>query len=167
MSGTISGPPGDHVQEDNSESTALQWSTYSDALTNASISWQVYQNTDNFDDNALAWFQHWQNLPAGTEKNKGLGFLGLQAFHDAAGNGTLPQFSIIVGPTELSEHPSNTPLAGSWLQQQVVNAVMNGKNWNSTASSLITMNLEDTLITSNLLKSLLMNMLLMQALVLK
>lgn len=67
---------------------------------------------DNFDDNSLAWFSYWQNLPAGTEKNKGLGFLGLQDFYDNAGNGTLPQVSIIVGPTELSEHPSNTPMAG-------------------------------------------------------
>jgi phospholipase C len=109
---------------------------------------------DNFDDNALAWFNYWQKLPAGVEKQKGLGFLGLQDFYDQAGNGTLPQVSIIVGPTELSEHPDNTPLAvkhnsleyvlmypqcnnmyfiGAWLQQEVVNAVMHSPLWNETA----------------------------------
>jgi phospholipase C len=120
------------VMEDNSAGP-WEWSTYPEALTNASVPWQVYQDNDNFDDNALAWFKYWQNLPAGAEKNKGLGFLGLQTFYDQAKNGTLPAFSIIVGPMELSEHPENTPLAGSWLQQQVVNAVMNGKNWKDTA----------------------------------
>ncbi|CAO3620870.1 unnamed protein product [Mucor hiemalis] len=133
MSGTVVGPPNNYVVEDNSETTPFQWSTYPEALTNASVPWQLYQDKDNFDDNPLAWFKYWQQLPAGAEKNKGVGFLGLQAFYDAAAKGTLPAFSIIVGPTELSEHPNNTPLAGSWLQQQVVNAVMKGPNWNSTA----------------------------------
>lgn len=89
--------------------------------------------SDNFDDNALAWFSYWQNLPSGAEKNKGMGVLGLQAFYNAAANGTLPQVSIIIGDTELSEHPDNTPMAGAWLQQQVVNAVMHSPAWNETA----------------------------------
>ncbi|KAG1344644.1 hypothetical protein G6F62_004414 [Rhizopus arrhizus] len=133
MSGTNRGDPNDMVLEDNTQSTPLGWSTYPEALTKANITWQVYQDKDNFDDNALAWFKYWQDLPDGPERSKGLGFLGLNAFYEAAAKGTLPQFSIIVGPMELSEHPINTPLAGSWLQQQVVNAVMNGKNWNETA----------------------------------
>ena len=41
--------------------------------------------------------------------------------------------SYIIGPTELSEHPPYSPHDGAWLQQQVVNAVTQGKNWNSTA----------------------------------
>ncbi|OZJ02298.1 hypothetical protein BZG36_05071 [Bifiguratus adelaidae] len=133
MSGTIQGPPGNTILEDNTESTPLGWSTFPQALTTAGVSWQVYQDTDNFDDNALAWFKHWQSLPNGTEKQKGLGFLGLQDFYDHAGNGTLPTISYIVGPTELSEHPDSTPMAGAWLQEQVVNAVMNSPQWNTTA----------------------------------
>jgi phospholipase C len=133
MSGTNHDANQSLVLEDNTESVAYDWSTYPEALTNASVPWQVYQDNDNFDDNALAWFKYWQDLPAGEEKNKGLGFLGLQTFYEQAANGTLPAFSIIVGPTELSEHPENTPLAGSWLQQQIVNAVMHGKAWKDTA----------------------------------
>lgn len=133
MSGTNQGPPNQYVLEDNTESIPLEWTTYPQMLTLSNTTWQLYQDKDNFDDNPLAWFKYWKNLPDGTEKTKGVGFLGLQAFYDAAANGTLPEFSIIVGPTELSEHPNNTPLAGSWLQQQVVNAVMNGKSWKDTA----------------------------------
>jgi phospholipase C len=133
MSGSNRGGPNDYVLQDNNEVPDLDWSTYPEKLTAANVTWQVYQDKDNFDDDALAWFKYWRNLPDGAEKTKGLGFLGLQSFYDAAAKGTLPQFSIIVGPRELSEHPNNTPLAGSWLQQQVVNAVTNGKNWKETA----------------------------------
>jgi phospholipase C len=80
-----------------------------------------------------AYFKYWQNIKNGPERHKGMGVLGLKTFYQQALDGTLPQFSIIVGPRELSEHPDNTPLAGSWLQQQVVNSVINGKGWKDTA----------------------------------
>ncbi|KAF7728742.1 hypothetical protein EC973_005580 [Apophysomyces ossiformis] len=133
MSGTNQGPPNNYVLEDNTESISLGWETYPQNLTKANITWQVFQDKDNFDDNALAWFAYWRDLKNGPEKQKGVGFVGLQDFYDRAAKGTLPQFSIIVGPTELSEHPSNTPQAGAWLQQQVVNAVMHSPKWNETA----------------------------------
>ncbi|RCI06344.1 hypothetical protein CU098_013711, partial [Rhizopus stolonifer] len=133
VSGTNHGPPNNFVMEDNSQNIRYEWQTYPEVLTAANVTWQVYQDKDNFDDNALAWFKYWRDLPDGPEKTKGLGFLGLDAFYKAAKEGTLPQFSIIVGPRELSEHPTNTPLAGSWLQQQVVNAVTHGANWKETA----------------------------------
>ncbi|CAO3590248.1 unnamed protein product [Absidia cylindrospora] len=133
ISGSVQGPPNDYVLEDNTESVDLGWETYPEALTKAGVEWQLYQDKDNFDDNPLAWFGYWRKLEDGPEKQKGLGYLGLQTFYDQAKNGTLPPFSIIVGPTELSEHPSNTPAAGAWLQEQVVSAVMNGKNWKDTA----------------------------------
>ncbi|KAI8069929.1 phosphoesterase family-domain-containing protein [Gongronella butleri] len=125
MSGTIQDPKTGYTLEDNTETPGLDWETYPQALTRANVTWQVYQDNDNFDDNPLAWFTYWRNLPAGPEKQKGTGFLGLNTFYQQAANGTLPEVSIIVGPTELSEHPNNTPAAGAWLQGQVVNAVMN------------------------------------------
>jgi len=63
---------------------------------------------------------------------KGLSFLGLQAFADAATSGTLPNVSYIIGPMELSEHPPWTPHDGGWFQQQIVNAVINSPTYNST-----------------------------------
>ncbi|ORE06021.1 phosphoesterase-domain-containing protein [Rhizopus microsporus var. microsporus] len=134
MSGTNKDPHGSRVFTNNIDFPPLTWSTYPEMLTKAGITWQVYQGLDNFDCNPMAWFKQWQLLPLGSaEKKKALGKLGLDAFYEAAEKGTLPQFSLIIGPRELSEHPDNTPAAGAWIQQQVVNAVMNGKNWNNTA----------------------------------
>ncbi|CAO3608844.1 unnamed protein product [Cunninghamella echinulata] len=133
MSGSIQGPPNNYVLQDNTETISLGWETYPEALTKANVTWQLYQDKDNFDDNPLAWFKYWRTLPDGPEKQKGLGVLGLETFYSHARNGTFPQFSIIVGPTELSEHPNNTPNAGAWLQEQVVDAVMNSPAWKETA----------------------------------
>ncbi|CAO3624462.1 unnamed protein product [Cunninghamella blakesleeana] len=133
MSGSIQGPPNDYILQDNTETISLGWETYPEVLTKANVTWQVFQDKDNFDDNPLAWFKYWRNIADGPEKQKGLGVLGLDTFYTQARNGTLPQVSIIVGPTELSEHPNNTPQAGAWLQEQVVNAVMNSPAWKETA----------------------------------
>ncbi|KIW76133.1 hypothetical protein Z517_10878 [Fonsecaea pedrosoi CBS 271.37] len=112
----------------------LSWTTTPEIYQQANVTWQVFQDIDNFDDNPLAWFQQYQTAKNGTVLHKrGMSFLGLDAFYEQAANGTLPMVSFIVGPTELSEHPPYSPHDGAWLQQQVVNAVTRGKNWNSTA----------------------------------
>ena len=41
----------------------LSWTTYPERLERAGISWQVYQEEDNFDDNALAWFRQFARAP--------------------------------------------------------------------------------------------------------
>lgn len=112
----------------------LSWTTTPEIYQKAGVTWQVYQDTDNFDDNPLAWFAQYQQAKNGTIlQERGMAYLGLQDFYDRAANGTLPMISYIIGPTELSEHPPYSPHDGAWLQQQVVNAVTKGKNWNSTA----------------------------------
>ena len=62
-----------------------------------------------------------------------MSYIGLQQFYDDAKNGNLPMISYIIGPAELSEHPPYQPKDGGWLQQQVVNAVVTGKNYDKTA----------------------------------
>ncbi|GAB5592765.1 hypothetical protein Unana1_07665 [Umbelopsis nana] len=131
ISGTNSA--GGYDLQYNVELIKLKWSTYPQNLTTAGVSWQVFQDNDNFDDDPLAWFKYWNDLSDGAEKSKGLGFLGIKEFQDRAANGTLPQVSYIVGATELSEHPNNCPAAGAWLQRQVVESVMNSPLWNQTA----------------------------------
>ncbi|KAH8549452.1 phosphoesterase family-domain-containing protein [Umbelopsis sp. PMI_123] len=131
ISGTNS--DGGYFLQDNVEWPKLKWSTYPQNLTTADVSWQVFQDNDNFDDDPLKWFQYWSDLPDGPEKSKGLGFLGIKEFQECAANGTLPQVSYIVGAQELSEHPDNCPSAGAWLQKQVVESVMHSPLWNSTA----------------------------------
>lgn len=98
------------------------------------MTWQVYQDTNNFDDNSLAWTAQFQQASNTSELyERGMSFVGLDAFYKAAKEGTLPAVSYIVGPAELSEHPPYTPHDGAWLHQQVFNAVVTGKNYAKTA----------------------------------
>lgn len=62
----------------------------------------------------------------------GPSYPGLQKFYDDAASGTLPRVSWIVGPAELSEHATNGPQDGAWLQRQIVEAVVNGAAYNET-----------------------------------
>ena len=39
------------------------WTTYPERLEAAGVSWQVYQEEDNYDDNALAWFKQFSDAP--------------------------------------------------------------------------------------------------------
>jgi phospholipase C len=84
----------------------LNWTTVPEYHESAGVSWQVYQNVDNFGDDPLYWFSQFQSLSDNsTLSERGLAYLGLDAFYEAAANGTLPTVSWIVGPAELSEHP--------------------------------------------------------------
>ncbi|KAI9694910.1 MAG: hypothetical protein M1822_000526 [Bathelium mastoideum] len=111
----------------------LSWKTYAEYLQDAGVTWQVYQDTDNFGDNPPAWFSQFQNAANTSELyQRGMTFIGLDKFYSDAQAGTLPQVSWIIGPAELSEHPPYQPKDGAWLQQQVVNAVANGASYNDT-----------------------------------
>ena len=93
----------------------------------------MYQDHNNFDDNPLAWFQQFQKANSSSPlAQKGMSYVGLDAFYEAAANGTLPEISFIVGPTELSEHPPYQPKDGAWLQKKVVDAVTQSPKYSST-----------------------------------
>lgn len=110
------------------------WKTTPEYLEDAGISWRVWQDFDNFEDNMLAYFKQYQNTPSGGAlRDKGISFPGLDAFYDACANGTLPQVSWIIGGSEQSEHPPNMPIDGAWLQRNVVEAVVNSPLYSSTA----------------------------------
>lgn len=111
-----------------------KWKTFPEYLEQIGISWQVYQDTDNFDDNPLAWFDQFQQAPNSSAlAQNGMAFVGLDRFYSDAEQGTLPQISIIIGPTDLSEHPPYGPLDGAWLQKKVIDAVTKGPKYESTA----------------------------------
>lgn len=150
MSGSINSPGGPQnpsqggMYIDNNETPGceganlncypLKWSTAPEHWQSAGVSWQVYQDDDNFDDNPLAWFEQFQNAAEGSPLHmRGLTHLGIAQFYRDAASGTLPKISIIIGPKALSEHPPNMPRDGAWLQGQVVNAVTSSPEYNSTA----------------------------------
>ncbi|TVY24206.1 Non-hemolytic phospholipase C [Lachnellula hyalina] len=112
----------------------LSWKTAAEHYQDANVSWDVFQDADNFDDNPLAWFKQFQDaLPGSQLNNKGMVGSSLDDFYARAANGTLPAVSYIIGPAELSEHPPYSPRDGAWLQKKVVDAVTQGKGYAETA----------------------------------
>ncbi|KAJ3092502.1 hypothetical protein HK100_006929, partial [Physocladia obscura] len=102
----------------------LTWKTTAEYYEDAEVAWSIFQDSDNFDDNPLAWFGQFQTAADGSDLYE-KGFVGqtLDDFYARAANGTLPAISYIIGPTQLSEHPPFSPRDGAWLQKQIVDAV--------------------------------------------
>ncbi|MDI5962434.1 phosphocholine-specific phospholipase C [Streptantibioticus silvisoli] len=98
---------------DNSEQ-GYSWTTYAERLQAAGISWRVYQQQDNYDDNPLAWFKNFQNAATTSPLYvNGLQRRGADAFAADVAAGTLPAVSWVVAPTAQSEHPDYPPAYGA------------------------------------------------------
>jgi phospholipase C len=110
--GAAGGPVIDNTPAYNN--VVLSWTTYPERLQKAGISWQVYQEEDNYDDNALAWFKHIAGAPVSSELwQRGMRKRPAGSFEADARAGNLPQVSWIVAPTAQSEHPDYFPAAGA------------------------------------------------------
>ncbi|MFI9274989.1 phosphocholine-specific phospholipase C [Kitasatospora sp. NPDC052896] len=129
-SGTGGGPV-----TDNSEA-GYSWTTYPEMLQDAGVSWRVYQQSDNFDDNPLAWFSQFQN--ASTDSP--LYVNGMARVTDVASAisadiaaGTFPTVSWVVSPTAQSEHPAYRPADGANFVSGVLSAIASDQaTWDST-----------------------------------
>ena len=112
----------------------LSWTTYPERLQRAGVSWQVYQEEDNYDDNALAWFKQF----AGAATSSPLWQRGMQKraagwFEADARAGRLPQVSWIVAPTAQSEHPDYFPAAGAEYVASKLDAIASNEDlWYKT-----------------------------------
>jgi phospholipase C len=107
MSATID-PAGRHggPVTDNNNHPPYTWTTYPERLQKHGISWRVYQQADNFDDNALAWFKRYQDAQPGSPLyENGMRRRDADAFARDVAAGRLPQVSWIIAPTAQSEHP--------------------------------------------------------------
>ena len=92
----------------------LSWTTYPERLQAAGITWRVYQEYDNYDDNALAWFKQYANAPASSPLYQNAMVKRPAGWfeHDAK-NDQLPQVSWLVAPSAQCEHPNWMPAAGA------------------------------------------------------
>ncbi|WP_269855626.1 phosphocholine-specific phospholipase C [Streptomyces sp. RPT161] len=98
---------------DNSEK-GYTWTTYPERLQSAGISWKIYQQDDNFDDNPLAWFKQFQSAPKDSPLyTRGMAKRGPDDFAQDVANGSLPAVSWVVAPTDQSEHPNHPPAQGA------------------------------------------------------
>lgn len=111
------------------------WETYPERLERAGVSWRMYHDVDDFDDNMLKNFRNFQGLEHKSSlwhnamKNR-----TVEDFIADVDNGNLPQVSYIIAPAALSEHPSWTPVAGEEYVRRHVEALMkNTKVWSKTA----------------------------------
>jgi phospholipase C len=113
------------------------WTTYAERLSAAGVSWRLYQEYDNFGDNALAYFKRFRGLDPASEdhrrarswppvstgvKNSHGGFLVEEFAADVAA-GRLPQVSWIVAPTDASEHPKACPGFGQAMTAGLIAAL--------------------------------------------
>ena len=125
------------------------WVTYADRLESAGISWQLYQEYDNFGDNSLAYFKQFRNLDRNSPRYRKAraivpgshaehamqtnGSPLVAAFANDVASGTLPQVSWIVAPTALSEHPDAPPGFGEVLISRLVDVlVAHPETWAKT-----------------------------------
>jgi phospholipase C len=120
---------------DNSE-PGFNWTTYPERLQNAGVTWKVYEEADNYDDNALAWFEQYRNASPGEPLySRGMSYVDnvIEAFREDVANEKLPQISWLIAPTGDSEHPSYSPANGAVYTKQLLNALFaNPKIYNST-----------------------------------
>ena len=110
---------------DNSEK-GYTWTTYPERLQSAGLSWKVYQEADNFDDNPLAWFSQFKKAATSSPLyTRGLARStdSIADFKADVVNGRLPQVSWVVAPTAKSEHPANPPAYGADYVNGILDAL--------------------------------------------
>jgi phospholipase C len=100
------------------------WPTYPEALTAAGVSWQVYQEADNFGCNLLEPFAAFQNAPVQSELfQRGLRTFSPGQFEYDAVHDRLPTVSWLIPTSYQSEHPDYTPAAGADFVASKINAI--------------------------------------------
>jgi phospholipase C len=129
----ITNPP------DPSVTAPFHWTTYPERLQKAGVSWRVYQEVDNFDDNALAWFRQYHQAPKSSPLAvNGLTHRPAAAFAEDVASDRLPKISWIIAPTTASEHPPFPPTAGAELTGSYLRALAeHPKVWQKTAFFLV------------------------------
>ncbi|HEX5298133.1 MAG TPA: alkaline phosphatase family protein [Streptosporangiaceae bacterium] len=130
--GTGGGPVTDNT---HAVGTAiLSWTTYPERLERAGISWQVYQEEDNYDNNALAWFKQFAAAPSSSPLwQRGMRKRPAGWFEADARAGRLPQVSWLVAPTAQSEHPDYFPAAGADYVASKLDAIASNEDlWHRT-----------------------------------
>ncbi|MDR3509923.1 MAG: phospholipase C, phosphocholine-specific [Caulobacteraceae bacterium] len=135
-------PTSDQATDQPIPGGPLTWTTYAERLETAGVSWKVYQEYDNFQDNILSVFAPFRPAPKDSplyqkgrswvsesdpnpeNVNKSNGDLLVAAFRRDLAAGTLPQVSWIVTAQELSEHPSAPPANGENVCARLIEALV-------------------------------------------
>ena len=94
----------------------------------------MYQEEDNYDDNALAWFRQFATRPVSSPLwQRGMRKRPAGWFETDARQGRLPQVSWLVAPTAQSEHPDYFPAAGAEYIASKLDAIASNEDlWHKT-----------------------------------
>jgi phospholipase C len=120
---------------------AYRWTTYAERLQAAGITWNVYQEHDNFGDNLLSVFPAFRPCKVGSElyrrgrswvsehkagddRTRSDGEQLVEAFRADVAAGRLPQVSWIVTAADLSEHPTAEPAKGEHITAKLIEALV-------------------------------------------
>ena len=101
-----------NVLDDSEPKTGINWETLAETFEKSGISWKVYMELDNFDDNAFNWFEQFYAAKPGDplyEKGMRRSLSLINEFRSDVANDKLPQVSFIISPAWLSEHAHNHP----------------------------------------------------------
>src|ERR1700722_7911761 len=102
----------------------FSWTTYPELLTQAGVSWKVYQETDNYGFNVLEYFDQYQNAPTSSPLyQNAMKFYQAGQFEYDAINDRLPTVSYILPTSYQSEHPDFMPAAGADYVASKLNAI--------------------------------------------
>jgi phospholipase C len=138
-----SNPPEENETADIAADTkslrSFDWTTYAERLQAAGIDWRVYQEFDNYGDNALALFTNFRGgVPRSELHERARGCApGSNAGNAKTSRGEhlvaafaadvqadrLPQVSWIVAPYIMCEHPTATPGYGESLTARLLEAL--------------------------------------------
>jgi phospholipase C len=111
------------------------WKSYPEALTDAGVSWQVYQDVNNGTEfNMLDQFKVFQeSSPGSTLFDSGIRRFGTGQFEWDAKHDRLPTVSWIMPTAYQSEHPNYTPAAGAdYIASKIDAIASNPEVWAKT-----------------------------------
>ncbi|HUB43090.1 MAG TPA: alkaline phosphatase family protein [Streptosporangiaceae bacterium] len=108
----------------NIDPVPYEWQSYPEALTDAGVSWQVYQEVDNYETNLLEMFRSFQNAPvSSTLYQSGMRTFQPGQFEWDAMHDRLPTVSWLIPTSYQSEHPDYTPAAGADFVASKIDAI--------------------------------------------
>jgi phospholipase C len=100
------------------------WKTYPEMLTEAEVSWKIYQEIDNYGMNVVEYFDQYQNAAVSSPLyQNGMRIYQAGQFEYDAMNDQLPTVSWIVPTSYQSEHPDYMPAAGADFVASKLNAI--------------------------------------------
>ena len=110
------------------------WQTYAESLTDAGVTWRVYDDDPTTNHNVLQDFANFKNAaPGSVLHDSGIATSPTSKFAFDCLNGDLPTVTWLCATEANSEHPNFTPAIGAqWLASQLDAVASNRELWEST-----------------------------------